>query len=134
VVARLTDPTGYATLEHVFDDCPVVHPQRPTRRLVSPPCRVVVNLLTGLPNRLADFRNVALFTRVDGLELTRPRVGVLVAWVQQTSGRWWGLVELEFVTGSGRGRLRVRQLFSASALTPAPAEPESPTPVHDRSG
>jgi len=86
--------------------------------LVTPPCRVVVNLLTGLPNRLADFRNVALFTRVDGLELTRPRVGMLVAWVQQTSGRWWGLVELEFVTGSGRGRLRVRQLFPASALTP----------------
>jgi len=73
--------TVVSRLERVFDDWPVVHPQRPTRRLVSPPCRVVVNLLTGLPNRLADFGNVALFTRVDDLELTRPRVGVLVAWV-----------------------------------------------------
>jgi hypothetical protein len=111
----------------VFEQWPVVYPQRPTRRVVHPAQPVAVSLLDALPGRLPDLRRVPLYVRVDGLELTRPCAGLLHAWIRQTTGAWWGLVELELRTGNDQGRFRTRQLIPASALRLLPPDTE---PAH----
>jgi hypothetical protein len=125
-------PSG--KLERMFDGWPLVYPRRPARRVVDPPVTVVVDLRLGLPTRLADMRRVPLFVRQDGLELVEIRPGFLVGWVQSTAGEWWGLVDVDLRTGSGRGHLIVRQLLPARAITAdrARGKPEAKDPAPER--
>lgn len=95
----------------------MVYPRRPARRVVDPPRAVVVDLRLGLPTRLGDMRRVPLFLWSDGLRLGDVRPGLLVGWVQSTAGEWWGLVDVDLRTGSGHGRLVIRQLLPARAIT-----------------
>ena len=86
---------------------------------MDPPRAVVVDLRLGLPTRLGDMRTVPLYLWSDGLRLGGVRPGELVGWVQSTAGEWWGLVDVDLRTGSGRGRLVVRQLLPARAIAKA---------------
>jgi len=103
----------------VFDSWPVGYPLRPARRVVDPPRAVVGDLRLGLPTRLGDMRTVPLYLWSDGLRLGGVRPGEFVGWVQSTAGEWWGLVDVDLRTGSGRGRLVVRQLLPARAIAAA---------------
>lgn len=96
----------------------------PTRRVVTPPEPVLVDLSIAFHNPDDRFRRdtVTLRVKAEGLDVTAKPEGVagfLLAWAQTTSGGWWGLVAMELRTGNGKGALPVQQWCPARALRPA---------------
>lgn len=64
-------------------------------------------------------RTVPRYLWSDGLRLSGVRPGELAGWAQSTAGEWRGPVDVDPRTGSGRGRLVVRQLLPARAIAAA---------------
>ncbi|MBV7706470.1 hypothetical protein NOVA_27160 [Nocardia nova] len=92
------------------------------RRTLDPPTPVLIDLATIFPTG-ADLRrpfgrnHIAMGIKAGGLVVTGKTHGYLHAWARAADGTWLGLVEFVLMTGNQQGRVRVRQLVPAWALS-----------------
>ncbi len=103
----------------VFEDWPVAM-SPPTRRVVDPPKRVLVDLSRLIVNPDDSFRrdSVALRIKLEGLDFRGQVPGCLHAWAQSTQGGWLAFVTCDVPTGNGTGKLTMQQWCPARAVAP----------------
>lgn len=94
----------------------------PTRRIVDPPRRVLVNaaLTVAGSSGGGSFRDgTPLKIRSEGLAMDVKVPGLLSAWVKTSRGQWLCCLSFDIPIGNGKGFLRLEgQWCPAEAATP----------------
>jgi len=93
----------------------------PTRRIVDPPRRVLVNIaLTVAGSSGVSFRDgTPLKVRSEGLAMDTKSPGLLHAWAKTARGQWICCLSFDIPIGNGKGFLRLHQQWCpAEAATP----------------
>lgn len=87
---------------------------------VDPPCRVEIDLRQlWPPSRLRWGSDTPPWARAQGVQLTRPVIGYLTAWVMSSCGDWLG--QCYFSVGVGDTEVALTHLVPMKALKVAEA-------------
>ncbi|MBY4213413.1 hypothetical protein HQO27_20610 [Rhodococcus fascians] len=105
----------------LYENWPVTF-DPPTRRIVDPPQRVLVNVALTVAGSSGggSFRDgTPLKVRSEGLSMDVKAPGLLHAWAKTSRGQWLCCLSFQMPIGNGKGFLRLEQQWCpAEAATP----------------
>ena len=105
----------------LYENWPVTF-EPPTRRIVDPPQRVLVNIALTVAGSSggSSFRDgTPLKVRSEGLAMDTKSPGLLHAWAKTSRGQWICCLSFQIPIGNGKGFLQLsRQWCPAEAATP----------------
>lgn len=90
-----------------------------TYRPRTPPVPVNVDLAIAFPpiNGITWGTKTPIIARAEGLPQQGIVPGLLLAWVEDQTGGWWGHIRLTLISANRRLRLTVEQLLPSAAIT-----------------